>query len=265
MRYFVQPYKQASKGAKVLALALGGKILKIAGSQYQHRPGDVIINWGNGGEAPPSCLNKPEQVRLIANKLSAFGVFQSAGVPVPAFASTQEGVSWDGLTVVRHKLTGHSGEGIELVEKKEDLPPAPLYVQYIRKESEYRVHVGRSSRRRELAGVVGEAGEDDGGASITTIAVQRKGRNASTPDNLVNWKIRNHDNGFVYVRSGFDTPQAVLDAASRAIVASRLDFGAVDIVYNAKEGKAYVLEINTAPGLEGTTISDYATFFKGEK
>jgi len=36
-----------------------------------------------------------------------------------------------------------------------------------------------------------------------------------------------------------------------------LDFGAVDVVFNSKEKLAYVLEINTAPGLTGSTLDGY--------
>jgi D-alanine-D-alanine ligase-like ATP-grasp enzyme len=43
-----------------------------------------------------------------------------------------------------------------------------------------------------------------------------------------------------------------------------LDFGAVDIIYNAKRNECYVLEVNTAPGLEGTTVEKYATKFASE-
>ena len=37
-----------------------------------------------------------------------------------------------------------------------------------------------------------------------------------------------------------------------------LDFGAVDVIYNGHSNRAYVLEINTAPGLTGTTLDNYA-------
>jgi D-alanine-D-alanine ligase-like ATP-grasp enzyme len=36
-----------------------------------------------------------------------------------------------------------------------------------------------------------------------------------------------------------------------------LDFGAVDVIYNRAQDKAYVLEVNTAPGLEGSTLDNY--------
>ena len=36
-----------------------------------------------------------------------------------------------------------------------------------------------------------------------------------------------------------------------------LDFGAVDVLWNERQQKAYVCEVNTAPGLEGITLDNY--------
>jgi D-alanine-D-alanine ligase-like ATP-grasp enzyme len=77
-----------------------------------------------------------------------------------------------------------------------------------------------------------------------------------------NWQVRNHANGFIYARSDVNPPAAVLDAAKKALAATGLDFGAVDVIWNQHAGRAFVLEINTAPGLEGTTVEEYKEFFK---
>jgi glutathione synthase/RimK-type ligase-like ATP-grasp enzyme len=232
---------RASKGARVLAKALGGKRVKVMPALT---PSDTIINWGDS-QCPshPSVMNNPSAIRTVANKLLAFQAFAQADVSIPRFVASAADVNWNGATVVRHKLTGHSGEGIEIVEPGGTLPSAPLYVEYVKKEDEYRIHVGRRS-----------------GASII-ISTQRKARNKSVEN--PNWQVRNHANGFVFVRQDVNAPQSVRDAAVAALEASGLDFGAVDVIYNKQQGKAYVLEINTAPGLEGTTIADYANFFRG--
>lgn len=240
MVIIINSYKPKSKGARRLAKLLGGSVYKGGGVPS----GSTIINWGDSQCNLPDPLNPPLLLKQMANKLRAFDALSSAGVPIPRYARRKEDVTWSGLTVVRHKLTGHSGEGIELVENKDNLPDAPLYVEYIKKEQEYRIHVGKT--------------ED----TIRVIAVQRKARNSSVPNEKVNWQVRNHKNGFVFVRQDFTPPDDVLSVACSALSASGLDFGAVDVVYNAKEAKAYVLEINTAPGLEGTTIEDYANFFR---
>jgi hypothetical protein len=36
-----------------------------------------------------------------------------------------------------------------------------------------------------------------------------------------------------------------------------LDFGAVDVGWNEHHGEATIYEVNTAPGLEGTTLEKY--------
>lgn len=233
---------RASKSARALARALKGKRIKEPRSIIA---GQTVINWGNS-HCPFNgpILNSPSSVGMIANKRIAFDLFKEAGVPIPRYSTTKEGVTWKGDTVVRHKLTGHSGEGIEMVKAGDPLPDAHLYVEYIKKEQEYRIHVGRS------------------GSDTNVIAVQRKARRKEVPDAEVNWQVRNHKNGFIFAREGFSTPPVVLDVCRNALLASGLDFGAVDVIYNGKEGKAYVLEINTAPGLEGQTITDYAAFFK---
>lgn len=230
-----------SRGARQLRKALRGAIY----NGHSIGAGSVLINWGDSQCPVTPCLNRPEAIRQASNKRNAFQLFAAKGVPVPRFATSLEGVTWSGTTVVRHKLTGHSGEGIELVEKGKELPNAPLYVEYIKKEDEFRIHVGRH------------------GDDVRIFSVQRKARRLDVPLEQINWQIRNHCNGFVFVRQAVNPPQSVADAAKAALTASGLDFGAVDVIYNTKEGKAYVLEINTAPGLEGQTIDDYAGYFRG--
>ena len=165
---------------------------------------------------------------------------------IPRFWTRREDIPDDAFPIVcRTVLAGHSGEGIVMAATRDDLVNAPLYVQYIKKQDEYRIHVGRRN-----------------GESII-ISQQRKARRMEVRDDDVNWQVRNHANGFVYVRGDCNPPRAVLDAAKTALEASGLDFGAVDVIYNARQERAYVLEINTAPGLEGTTVEDYARFFTG--
>jgi D-alanine-D-alanine ligase-like ATP-grasp enzyme len=36
-----------------------------------------------------------------------------------------------------------------------------------------------------------------------------------------------------------------------------LDFGAADVIYNAQQDRAYSLEVNSAPGIMGTTLVNY--------
>jgi D-alanine-D-alanine ligase-like ATP-grasp enzyme len=89
------------------------------------------------------------------------------------------------------------------------------------------------------------------------IDIQEKKRKKETPDDQVNWQIRNHDNGFIFARSEVAPPRCILDYSLAAVSALGLDFGAVDLGYNVKREEAVVYEVNTAPGLEGSTLDAY--------
>jgi glutathione synthase/RimK-type ligase-like ATP-grasp enzyme len=146
--------------------------------------------------------------------------------------------------VCRTILNGSGGRGIVIAETEDQLVQAPLYTKYVKKKDEYRIHIARDLRR-----------------DITeVIDVQKKARRLDSGP--VNWRIRNLENGFIYKRQDVNPPQHVLDNSIRALQVSGLDFGAVDIIVNANEDRSYVLEINSAPGLEGTTLESYTNYFK---
>jgi D-alanine-D-alanine ligase-like ATP-grasp enzyme len=96
------------------------------------------------------------------------------------------------------------------------------------------------------------------------IAWQEKKRKLGVPDDEVNWQIRNNANGFVYVREDVNPDQRAIDLAIAAVKVLGLDMGAVDLIFNEKQDKWFLLEVNTAPGLEGTTPHDYATAIRKE-
>jgi glutathione synthase/RimK-type ligase-like ATP-grasp enzyme len=245
MKIRVYPYKQGSQSAKALANALGGKVLKKVGSKYRQRPEDLIINWG-AGDCPfkgPRVANQPEAIGVASNKLSAFRRMKEANVNVPDFYTKREEIPGDAYPIMaRTVLNGHSGRGIVVCNGVNDLVPAPLYVKYVKKQDEYRIHVLRRP-----------------GAEASIISIQRKAKRRDA-DNA-DFMIRNLANGFVFVRDGVAPPQQVIDQSVAAVEALGLAFGAVDVIWNARQAKAYALEVNTAPGLEGQTVADYAAAF----
>ena len=112
---------------------------------------------------------------------------------------------------------------------------APLYTEYIPKKSEYRFHVF--------------------GGEVIDVQQKRKKRGfESTRDT----RIRNVNNGYVYCRDGINPPNGAADLAIRAVAACGYEYGAVDLIYNEKRDQCYVLEVNSRPGLMGTTLEKYA-------
>lgn len=230
-----------SNGAKELANHAGFLRLRQA-RFFKLKPTATVINWGSTQFLPfdGKVLNKAENIQLATNKLAAFYAMEGQ-LSIPEFTeSVDKALEWLGTgatVVVRNKLTGHSGDGIVILEKgSKEVPKAPLYTKYIFKTREFRVHV------------VGDK----------VIDTQQKVRD---PDQEVkSWKVRSHANGFIFARNGIELLPKRDEIAILAIKTLGLDFGAVDIVED-KKGNFYVLEVNTAPGLEGQTITNYAEAF----
>jgi len=132
----------------------------------------------------------------------------------------------------RTVLSGHSGNGIFVSSTPEGLVPAGLYTKRVKAKYEYRVHVWKGE----------------------VIDFQQKKRRNGVESNFL---IRNHTNGYVFARGDVELPEMVKSESIAAISALGLDFGAVDIGYVERDNKAFVYEVNTAPGIEGTTVSRY--------
>lgn len=192
-------------------------------------------------------LNNPEVVAKSTNKLECFKKLQeNPNVRIPEFTTEIEvarRMVSTGLVVCRTMLRAHSGAGIVLASTPEELVQCPLYVKYIKKAQEFRVHVARTP----------------GGYEV--LDVQEK-RRRSDYDGEVNNQVRNHQNGWVYCRQDITEPAELRQMACDTIQTLGLDFGAVDIIYNNHYRQCWVLEVNTAPGLEGTSLDIYLDYFK---
>jgi len=249
MAMYIFTHNPGSQGGKALADALGIRRVKHEGSKVRLGPNDTLINWGS--QRLPAQVtgagriyNNPERLANVGNKLRFFERFGNQCRVVPWTADVGVVRQWlaEGSKVVcRHVLNGHSGAGIEIIEGRGvDIPRVPLYTKYVPKHSEWRIHV--------LGGQV--------------IDSTRKIRD---PDfrGEPNWQVRNHDGGFIYARNSGTPSEDVVRQAVAAIEAAGLDFGAVDVMCATdREHTAYVLEINSAPGIVGTSVERYAQGFR---
>lgn len=246
-RVFVYPYKAGSESAKAIAEGLGAKRIKLIGSRYVRKPGDIIINWGSSDTALIT-VNNDDNVAIVSNKLHFFQSLVE-GSPVPDYTTDRSVASqWivEGHSVCcRTILNGHSGNGLVLADTEEQLVNAPLYTKYVKKKDEYRIHCFSNPKNNWQTEV---------------FHVQRKAkrREVESP----NWRIRNHSNGFVFVMGDVNPPACVLEAAKNVFSQTGLDFGAVDVGYNEREDRAVVYEVNTAPGVEGTTLQKYVEMLR---
>lgn len=238
---FILPYKKGSKSAKSLAKSLEVKRLKQFGTKKVFRK--PIINWGNSKKTIESfMLNKTDNVNVAVNKLKAFQKLLECNISIPDFTTEYEvAKQWildEEIVVARSLLESHSGKGITICHIIEDLPQnSKVYVKYFKKTYEFRVHIFK-------------------GKVIDYI--QKRKRNEITE---VNKYVRSYDNGWVFCRDNAMVLDNIKTLAVDAVNALGLDFGAVDIVMKAN-GKAKVLEVNTAPALQGTTLKCYTKAIK---
>ena len=248
------PYRMNSTSAKLLARTLG--ILRVT-PRYRKKSRDFIINWGS--TQPMNCdMNQPSAVAIATNKLLSFNRWREAGFEdIPQFTTdVNQAKAWieDNLGKVycRTLLTSREGNGIVVAETVDQLVHAPLYTLQTKCKYEYRVHVfnGRvidaTIKRKRTTESTGSTESDDG-------------RVRSVSGTSYNPEIRNHNNGWVFCRSNFELPQSVGESATRSCAVLDLNFGAVDIGFRERDGKCFVYEVNTAPGITGTTLERYTT------
>ncbi|ARB31535.1 hypothetical protein B5P22_31000 [Pseudomonas tolaasii] len=289
MQFNIFKGDRPSNGARNLQEALGATMLKSEGSAYTGRRESCVINWGcTNAEAQRLAdiaqnrgrrfYNVPAAVRGAVDKLE-FHRALAAGAPdvlIPYVENIDDAYALmaNGSRVyARTVLNSHSGKGIvlmvphreaqlEVVKRIRDnniipvfdegqnadnaLMQCKLFTQGIAgTRTEFRVHV----------------------LNDEVILVQQKRRKEGA-EALPGYNsiVRNVDSGWIYSVNNVQAEgqDAAKAAARLAIGVTGLDFGAVDIVYKHDTRKAYVLEVNTAPGLDedGSALTAYAEAFK---
>lgn len=242
-RFWFWAYDMRSMSARALVELLDGRLIRQQNSSYQPREGDILVNWGRRTCPYPVTLNRPEAVHVATSKLQTFAALRAAGVNVPAF-TTDRSVAEDwnrrGRILGRDRDRGSQGQGITVYEPNSQIGAHRFYTRYMRQSREIRVHVFRG----------------------TVIFEQEKLRKHNA---TVDPFIRSHRRGWVF---GFKhlrdqpSPEGLRDTALTAVLTLGLDFGAVDLVWNSRTRRSTVLEVNTAPGIENTSLAHYARAFQ---
>ena len=246
-RIVFYPYKVGSESVRLLK-----EQVKLRTGLSVHRswtpqsspgigPNSTVINWGNATQpiwrTPTRVFNHWNAVQVAHNKLLTLQELHAAGLSTVEF-TTDPRVARDWLwerniVLARQSLTGHSGEGIVILREPPEIVYAPMYTKYKPKKKEFRVHVFNGR--------------------VILVAEKRRDRDQDDVDDL----IRSHDNGWVFCYNNVVVPDDVNSLSIQAIRVLQLDFGAVDIIWNQRDNRAYLLEVNTAPGLEGTSLDRY--------
>lgn len=218
-KFYICVHPIGSKFAKALQQALQNKVDHKVLRTRRHRVDGFVVTT--------NPLNKIEQ----------FQRFSVSKTNCPPWTTDPSKVGELGgkTCFARTLINSTNGRGIIEFSVENQTPPrAPLYVAYIPKRAEYRVHVFHGE--------------------VIDIQQKRKKRGFEEERNT---RVRNVDNGYVYCRDGINPPDGITDLAVSAVNACGYEYGAVDIIYNEKRNQCYVLEVNSRPGLMGTTLDKY--------
>ena len=172
------------------------------------------------------------------DKLTQYQWFQDNEIPALEFTNHDlTAAAWveEGSTIFGRKyLNASCGKGIVVIEKLEDFVPCPVYTLYKKKKREFRVHVFKDQ----------------------VVAVTEKKRRKEFNGER-DTKIRNLANGYVFTQTVVDEPEGLRDLALRAARVSSSDFRGVDVGYNQLKDELFVIEVNSAPGIQGTNLNKY--------
>lgn len=174
----------------------------------------------------------------LIDKCAQYRWFTDNSVPCPEFTfDRQLARDWcaTGSVVFCRTLTRASeGRGIVVAETVDQLVDAPVYTKYTKKKREFRVHIFKDK--------------------IVQV-VEKRRRSGWQGDRDV--RIRNTANGYVFCRNVDNEPAGLRELALQASRVTTSDFRGVDIGYNELKDQLFVIEVNSAPGVEGSNVTDY--------
>jgi len=194
----------------------------------------------------PKARRENVKYGYSVDKLTQYRWFQEQGLSALEFTQDVDVVfEWmsSGFDVFGRRLLSSScGHGIIVLPAKSDIsvldsaPPCPVYTKYKKKKREFRVHVYKDK----------------------VVAVTEKRKRAGF-EGTRDTKIRNLENGYVFCQTVTNEPDGLRELALAAARVSPSDFRGVDIGYNERNNELFIIEVNSAPGVQGSNINVYVT------
>jgi hypothetical protein len=257
------------------------------GTEMPDKTKTIVIGWGaktaksvDLGKA--QVYNHPNSIRVNRNKMESMALMMENKVAVAPFVdaekvATELAKAKPSITLpLIGRTTFHQGGNefftcltkthvLETVKTLKNLKKSGYFQNYIDVKDEYRLHIFNGQLivaakkvprdNLEAAYVEQQAEKIDAMAAKKGVKLDKatmdfalgyQANKISGPDQI----IKSNTRGYKF---------AHVDAKN--VKALGLCFGAVDCVLDAN-GKAWVLEVNTGPGLEGTTFDAYVAAFK---
>ena len=261
----------------------------------------IVIGWGpktkndlgtKVGGAGCVVLNHPDSVRKNRNKFSTILSMREAGVNIKNAASSEHVfVELDygnlSLPLIGRRNFHQGGKGFytcltrSQVQDAIDIEEGAQYFQdVIDIKTEYRLHIINGAlvyaqkkvkrdgddenakafveQQKEKIGVIASKNNKELDADTMEYVLGRLAKEHQKPDLIV----RSNTRGWKFSRVTLNNVNPKLtEEAIKALSATGLTFGAVDCAITA-DGEAYIIELNTGPGLDGSSLEAYVETLK---
>lgn len=250
--------------------------------------GDNVICWGAKTEADINVpngvriLNHPNAIRKNRNKIQTLELMKNTRslsnciAPFFSLNAVDELLNRDRaeFPLIGRRSHHQGGKGFWLCLTKAQVRKAisagaEYFQKYIDIDKEYRIHIINGdvvhavqkvendaenswiSQHRELINNAAEGKDLDLDDETISFVLGKLVKQQTLPD----YVIRSNKRGWKFSTVN-NPPAALRDVAIRAVAAVGLDFGAVDCALDVNNA-AYIIEINTGPGLQGAALDKY--------
>lgn len=252
--FFLMYAPATSATGRELANKLREAGLDLADGREVDRRYRGVVRWGATGAMrfrPEKVLNPGTAIQKASNKHEFLDAMREAGIRIPEmWGPASPGIQFPCLG----RATEHvGGTDIVLCLQSSDLeyatqlvdnhgnpdpngsPRCSHFVKYMPVDAEYRLHVWEDR-------------------------VIKSSQKVRDPEYRGEWKpwVRNFGAGYTFRQPAERVPATTRFMAVQAVECAGLTFGAVDVIVS--EGRPYILEVNTAPGLH--TDSGFDAYVK---
>ena len=208
----------------------------------------IVIRWGNKIVIPTDkstiVYNKAEAIEKATNKKLSRQIFEKEGVNTPKLIDGNTSVIGLKYPIIARPLVHSKGKNFVVLNNFDEFITFAkkdenkwYYSEFVDKVKEFRVHCAHGK--------------------ILNYLEKPNPKNGN-----IAWNIAQNGEAFINVKWS-DYNYNVAIEALKAITALGLDFGGVDVMLD-NEGKAWVLEVNTAATLSSAEYSmeRYAKYFE---
>lgn len=202
-----------------------------------------------------STTPKPQRIHFrygdAVDKLTQYKFFKEKGLSALEF-TTDPSVAAGWLNkekcfvFARELLNASCGKGIVVFDPDVNTGVGagyPVYTKYKPKKREFRVHIFKDK----------------------VVTIVEKKRKSDYQGDKKDAKIRNLEHGYIFAQN-IDLSDALRKRIETLSLAAgqvcQSDFKGVDIAYNEKLDDVFVIEVNSAPGIEGSNVGKYVQVIK---